>query len=188
MWNKLYRTEFLKSSGVEFNSIQSMEDFFFNIELIPKAKSVAALDCALYNYRKPSHETLVSAYNPNFFALSKKRYLSEKECLEALCAATAENMQLLYKIYIKHVISCGIRGFSKKARLTRSERKNNFKIYLNDGLTKDVAEKYNPTSSKMKIIKKIFAGEHTVLYACLCRAVSFAQNKLGTVYNRILKK
>jgi len=40
----------------------------------------------------------------------------------------------------------------------------------------------------MKIIKKIFAGEHTVLYACLCRAVSFAQNKLGTVYNRILKK
>ena len=81
-----------------------------------------------------------------------------------------------------------IRGFSKKARLTRSERKNNFKIYLNDGLTKDVAEKYNPTSSKMKIIKKIFAGEHTVLYACLCRAVSFAQNKLGTVYNRILKK
>lgn len=188
MWNKLYRTDFLKSSGVEFNSIQSMEDFFFNIELIPKAKSVAALDCALYNYRKPSHETLVSAYNPNFFALSKKRYLSEKECIEALGAATAENMQLLYKIYIKHVISCGIREFSKKARLTRRQRKNNFKIYLNDGLTKDVAEKYNPTSSKMKIIKKIFAGEHTVLYACLCRAVSFAQNKLGTVYNRILKK
>ena len=81
-----------------------------------------------------------------------------------------------------------IRGFSKKARLTRRQRKNNFKVYLNDGLTKDVAEKYNPTSSKMKIIKKIFAGEHTVLYACLCRAVSFAQNKLGTVYNRILKK
>ena len=49
MWNKLYRTEFLKSSGVEFNSIQSMEDFFFNIELIPKAKSVAALDFSCFD-------------------------------------------------------------------------------------------------------------------------------------------
>lgn len=188
MWNKLYRTEFLKSSGVEFNSIQSMEDFFFNIELIPKAKSVAVLDCALYNYRKPSHETLVSAYNPNFFALSKKRYLSEKKCLEVLGAATAENMQLLYSIYIKHIISCGTREFSKKARLTRPQRKNNFKIFLNDELTKEVVEKYNPAFLKMKTIKKIFTGGHTVLYAFLCRVVSFTQNKLGTVYNRILKK
>ncbi len=66
----------------------------------------------------------------------------------------------------------------KKARLTRRPAKeNNLKAqYLNDG-HKEVVEKYNPTSSKMKIIKKIYAGEHTVLYACLCRAVSFAQKK-----------
>ncbi len=188
MWNKLYRTEFLKVSGVEFNSIQSMEDFFFNIELIPKARCAETFDFPLYNYRKPFHETLASAYNPDYFLLSKKRYSAEKECLEATGAATAENMQLLYKIYIKHIISCGIRDFSKKAKLTNKQRKNNLNLYLNDELTKEVSEKYNPASLKMKLIKKAFAGRHIVISGYLCRTVSFVQNKFGTVYNRMLKK
>lgn len=188
MWNKLYRTEFLKSSGVQFNSIQSMEDYFFNILLFPKASCVATLDLPLYNYRKPTHETLVSTYNPNFFSLSKKRYVAEKECLETAGAVTAENMQMLYNIYIKHIISCGMRDFSKKAKLSCQQRKKKFKLYLNDDLTKDVLEKYEPTSVKMKTVKRIFVRKQVTLFGFLCRLASFMQNKLGTVYNRILKK
>ena len=188
MWNKLYSASLLKKSNADFTRLQIMEDFYYNIQVLPNAEKIVTVNREFYNYRKTFGETLSTAYNSSFFELSKKRFLSEKEALEKTTALTDYNMQIIYASFIKHIITCIIRDSGKKSGLSRKQCRGNIILYLNDDLTKEILTEYNPTSLKMRIIKKVFAGKHIVLSGYLCRTISFVQNKFGTVYNRMLKK
>ena len=154
MCNKLYRTEFVRGSGVHFNIIKSMEDFFYNIEIFEKAERVSVVDKALYNYRKPRGETLASAYNPDFFELSKKRYEAEKRFLKNMDAESSENTQVLCRSYFNHLISCLMRDSAENSGLKFSERLKRAETYFNDVLTVEVLEEYIPDST----VRRIFAS------------------------------
>lgn len=184
MCNKLYRAEFLKNNGVEFNTVQSMEDFFYNIEAFPMAREIVTIDKPFYIYRKPKHETLVSAYNPVFFELCKKRYDMQKCLLQSAALATDENIQALYLIYIKHLISCLSRNSSVQS-LSMKSKHDNIKKYLNDPLTEEILEFYMPTSLKMKLMANIFKKRNVLLAALVGRTVSFTQNKMGRLFSLI---
>lgn len=187
MWNKLYKTAFLKESGVEFNSIQSMEDFFYNAELFPLAKKVVVLNKAFYNYRKPKHETLATAYNPEFFELCKKRFFEEKACIEKLKADTEENLQCLYGIYVKHLIACCSRICSNNTRLNKNERKTKVREYLNDTVTVNIMNEFKPYSFKMKIAAAGFKTKSVFTAFVLGRAFNFINIKFSKIYSVIRK-
>lgn len=184
MCNKFYRLEFLKNSGVEFNSIQSMEDFFYNIEIFPLARKIRVLDKSLYIYRKPKHETLASAYNPAFFELCKKRYTTEKKCLSLLKADTNDNLQKLYLIYIKHLVSCLSRNASVKS-VTKKQKRSNVREYLNDPVTREILENFEPGSVKLKILTGIFKNRKYFIAGLAGKIILFTQKHLGKLFSRI---
>ena len=188
MWNKLYSADLLRKSEADFTRLQIMEDFYYNIQVLPNANRIVTVSKPFYNYRKTPGETLSSAYNPKFFELSKKRFLSEREALEKTGATTDNNMQIIYTSFVKHIITCIISDAGKKAGFSKKQRREHINLYLNDSLTKEVLEGFNPVSPKMKLIKKIFAGGSASAAAAFCKTVSFAQTKLGVIYNSILKK
>lgn len=187
MWNKIYRADFVKNSGVEFNTIQSMEDFFYNIELFEKAKCVISVEEVFYNYRRPVTETLATAYNKHFFDLCKKRYLAEVQFLKIMRADKEEHLQKLYQIYIKHVISCLIRDCSDKAGFKYRDKINRAKVYLYDEATCDVLEKYHPDSLKWKVIAGILSRKHHVCAVLMGKMAYVFQNKYKTLYGKIVK-
>ena len=49
-WNKLYRTDFLKSTNVKFPEGQYYEDTFFNLSLIPFNPKITVLTECFYHY------------------------------------------------------------------------------------------------------------------------------------------
>lgn len=51
VWNKVYRTEFVKECGAQFPSgVNIAEDFVFNIQLYTRARYIVVLDYCFYNY------------------------------------------------------------------------------------------------------------------------------------------
>ncbi len=188
MCNKLYRTDFLKNSGVEFNTIQSMEDFFYNIEIFPKAMSVITISESFYNYRKPKHETLVSAYNPMFFELCKKRYFAEKGCLETLETYTTNNIQYLCAIYVKHLITCFARLNAENTPLRHKEKIKKAKEYLEDEVTKDVLDTFIPQSFKMKFPVIVFKKKSVFGALLIGKMVGFVQNHSRKLYSAVRGK
>lgn len=155
-WNKLYRKAFLDKCGTKFEKTKLIEDFLFNIDLFSKASYIKVLSDNLYNYRKPSHETLVSAYAPEYFELCKRKYSLEKEYLRTVNAETEDNLQLIYFSYVKHLISVFIKNSSKKAKLSLKEQNQKIKAALEDESTQAVLNKYLPTGMIMKLFAFFF--------------------------------
>lgn len=187
MWNKIYNAKFVKESAIDFNSIKSMEDFFYNIEIFEKAKNVITTDRAFYNYRRSNRETLVSSYNSDFFELSKKRYLSEVNFLQKMNAFNQINEQILFRIFIKHIISCLSRDSAGNAQLNLIEKKKNAKKYLDDNITEYVFKSFNAMNIKFKIIKYIFVNKHYLMALILGKTNFLIQNKFKSIYHFLRK-
>lgn len=188
MCNKLYNANFVKRCNITFNTIKSMEDFFYNILIFEKANKVFTINRSFYNYRKPCRETLVSSYNKNFFELSKKRYLSEVDFLNSTNSYNIQNEQKLFKIFIKHLISCFIRDAAKNSDLTFKQRLQNSKFYLNDEITKSIIQSYKVDSIKFRIIINAFKNEHYLMSTFIGTLGYVFQSKFKIIYNTILKK
>lgn len=186
MCNKLYNMEFIRAQGVEFNTIKSMEDFFYNIEIFEYAKKIVSIDKAYYNYRKTGKETLVTAYNSEFFELSKKRYLAQKNLLEKKGAVKETNEQELYKIYMKHVVSCLIRDAAPNANLSFKARKKNVKMYIVDSVTKEVLDKYKPQGSSFKIITFLLKKKMIVTLSLVGKFAYIFQNDFKNLFRKIV--
>ena len=161
-WNKLYKKAFLIECGTRFEKTKLIEDFLFNIDLFSKASFIKVISDNLYNYRKPQHETLVSAYAPEFFDLCKRKYTLEKEYLNIVDAQTEEKMQLIYFSYIKHLISVFLKNSSKKSGLSKREQKEKIKAVLSDPVTEDVLNSYKPQNLPLTVLtlvlKRKWAG------------------------------
>ncbi len=151
-WNKLYKRSFLDACKTRFEQTKLIEDFLFNIELFGKATAIKTIPEPLYNYRKPAHETLVSAYAPQFFDLCKRKYALETAYLRAVGADTDEYCQLTYFMYVKHLISVFIKNRSPKAALSVKQQLAKIREVLRDETTKEVLSLYRPQGLVMKAV------------------------------------
>ena len=143
-WNKLYKKSFLDECAKPFEKTKLIEDFLYNIELFSKASFIKVIPDTLHNYRKPAHETLVSAYAPEFFELCKRKYSLEREFLKKVGGETEENLQLVYFSYVKHMISVFLKNRSEKAGLSIKEQIVKIKEVLNDETSQEVMKQYKP--------------------------------------------
>lgn len=108
-WNKLYKTAFLHSYNLSFESTKMIEDFLFNIQAFSKANQVKCIPKIYYNYRKPEHITLSSEYMDNFHLLCLRRMQEEHQLLVDLKCNSPKNFKILYQIHIKHIFSALVR-------------------------------------------------------------------------------
>lgn len=185
-WNKIYRREFLECFGAAFEETKLIEDFLFNIQVFSRAKHIEIMDEALYFYRRPAHETLVSKYAPEFFDLCKRKYLLEKQFLHECGAAIPEYQQVILSSYIRHFISVLIRNRSVNAHLSHAQQIAQIRQMLSDPVTQEVLDAYDPEGMKMKVI--VYTMRHRMVRTCamigLC--ADFAQTHLKTLFKKYL--
>ncbi len=156
LWNKLYRARLLRDSGVILPPLRNMEDFFYNIEVFPKAREIIVIPQPFYHYRKPARETLVSAYNPQFFELCKKRNEAEKAYIKKMDVWTEENLQKLDRIHLNHLISCMIKNTAKNSPLTSKEQKQKARQILDDPHTRAMLKHIRCKGLKYAIVLLVF--------------------------------
>lgn len=186
-WNKIYRKGFLDAAGIQFEKTKLIEDFLFNIALFGCAEQIASVDVALYYYRRPAHETLVSKYAPEFFSLSKRKYMLEEEFLRSCNSLTAEYQDLIRLGYVKHLVSTVLKNRSKTSGLTKKEQKEKIREMMNDPLTAEVLENFVPTDGKYRLIRNAFFAKQDELVLFYCTGIDFVQRNLLTLYRRLLK-
>ncbi len=176
--NKAYRREFVQNLSTRFEKTKLIEDFLYNIEVFGAAKTVRSIDEAFYFYRKPTHVTLASSYNPEFFSLAKRKFSLEEEFLRNNNAYCGECLQQILKGYIKHYISAVVRNRSKSAALSRKEQKKLAKEMLEDEVTQRVLEEFEPTGAVFKILTGMMKKNKVGSIVTLCATVNFAQQRV----------
>lgn len=169
-WNKAYNREFLLKANHRFENTKLIEDFLFNVFLFQKSENIKVISDCLYNYRKPAHQTLANSYSPEFLELSKRKFNLEKELLENTGCATEENLQFIYFVFIKHLISY----FVRNRVLSKKEQKSLIKSALNDNFVLDILSKYEPSGIVMKIVTFLLKTKRVTL----CRLLAITINKI----------
>ncbi len=185
MHNKVYKMSFLKEHPVDFVKMNLMEDFFYNVQVFENATSVESVDYVFYNYRRPAKATLATVYRKDFFALSKKRYVTLMRFLNKMGVNTEENRQLVYNSFLKHLIACFSRDAG--AKLPFAQKRKNAKMYLEDPVTTDVLAKYDSNSKKMKMIVRSFKSGNKMQAMLLGEIVYLFQNKFRFLYRKLIK-
>ncbi len=148
-WNKLYSRSFLNSFSLRFENTPLIEDFLFNIAVFDKTDAVKIIPDALYRYRKPTHETLVSRYHPEFFDLCCRKYLLERAFLASHGALNDETFSVIAEAHLKHVISVVIRNRSKKAGLTFGEKLTRIRRMLVADVTAEALSRCRPAGIRL---------------------------------------
>ena len=159
-WNKAYNREFLLSCNHLFENTKLIEDFLFNVYLFQKSDKIKVIGNCLYNYRKPAHQTLASSYSPEFLELSKRKFSLEKELLENTGCDSEENLQFVYYVFIKHLLSY----FVRNKVLSKKEQKELIRSALNDSFVTEILSKYKPNGIMMKFIA--YALRHKQINLC----------------------
>ena len=180
-WNKVYRKEFLKQNNAEFFKTKLIEDFLFNIKILYKAQLVTVIPNRLYNYRRPHHQTLVNTYNPYFFCIAKRKHILEIDFLETTHQQTESNLQYVYFMYIKHLVSYFIRNRNKSYK----EQKKLIAEALNDELTTHIFKHYRP-HGKEKIIFNILKTKNPSLCLITAKAIGFLKKNFIRLTKRVL--
>ena len=186
--NKVYRREFLLEHRARFEKTKLIEDFLFNIMMFEKAEKITAIPDPLYFYRKPAHETLASAYAPDFFELSKRKYLLEAAFLDKCNALTEENVALIRLNYLKHIVSAVIRNHSAASGLSRKQQMEKTEAMLQDPLTVSVMKDYIPDGWKNKLLRHAVCSRNSGLVMLLCLGIAFLQKNMVSVYRRMLNR
>lgn len=158
-WNKVYNREFLLKANHEFEATKLIEDFLYNIVLFQKTEKIKVIDSCLYNYRKPAHQTLANSYSPEFLNLSKRKFTLEKEFLKNTGCDSQDNLQYIYYVFIKHLLSYFVRNRAKAAKLSVKEQKQLIKAALSDELVASVLNDYRPKGLALKVITFFFKTE-----------------------------
>lgn len=183
MWNKVYRTDFLRQNPVEFVKTTLMEDFFYNMQAFSQAGHVEVCDYAFYHYRRPYQATLATVYRKDFFELSKQRYRTYEDFLQKKGVEDQQYWQMAYVSYVKHLLAC----FSRDAgcRLSGKQRRELGRQYLNDPLTVEILEKYQAESRKLRLIVTVLKTKNIWMAVALGACIHLFQNKLKTLYHKI---
>ncbi len=175
-WNKAYKREFLAEIGCEFESTKLIEDFLYNIQLFQKSERIKVIENCLYNYRKPAHQTLASSYSPDFLKLAKQKFTLEKEFLINTGCHNNENLQYIYFIFIKHLLSYFVRNRSKAAKLSAKGQKQLIKDALGDKLVTEILEEYHPSGFALKVLTYILKTKKINLCYIASAMIDFIKN------------
>ena len=176
VWNKVYKRTLLLESGALFENAKITEDCYFNLLLFQKTAKIKVISDCLYNYRKPVSQTLTNSYSPEFLELSKRKFILEKELLENTGCNNEENLQFIYYVFIKHLLSYFVRNRAKSAKLSPKQQKELISAALNEQVVYEIILKYKPKGLAMKVIAYILRHKKITLCYTMAQLVELIRN------------
>ncbi len=122
-WNKLYRTDFMKSVGASFPAQTLCEDFLMNCSVWDSASAIALVDGCYYHYVKSSDEALTQRYREDYFDIMDSRFAAIRNLMERNGLYGGKIRCELCKMHIKHLVAGMTKLFNPKAGLKARARR-----------------------------------------------------------------
>ena len=169
VWNKVYKTDFIKTNNIVFKDYKYGEDRIFNADVLERAPNVKAIPDILYNYNIDKSVSLISGYIPEKFSACTE--INSK--FSELCG----DKSVTDYMFIKSVLSCMTVLFAENCRLTHSQKLSEIKKVINHESVSETAEN-RQDSLYMEIIRRIIKTKSVRLNFLLAFAVSLCQKNL----------
>ena len=173
-WNKLYKTEFLKKTGVEMPLGEIFEDTAFHLELLKHSPKIAVYSKCFYHYVQ-NMGSVTKKYNPEKLELIKKRAKQLKEVttgIDSYC--DFYYIKSIFSSFIDMFLSCEKRKI--KDLIKEEIAENDFKNAVQNA---DFCGRYNKV-----IIKVAKSGNYRKIYN-FSKVCFFLKYKLRKLFLKV---
>lgn len=185
VWNKLYRTAFIRDNSLHFDDFLSGEDRLFNIKTYAEIKRFGCIDKPFYRYFLRGQQTLANRYVENRFDSSLLCHRALIESYEQMGLYKEKNRAYIDFAFIKTVMSCFTQLNSKGCKKSLSEKKEYIAEVLKNEYVKSALFADDDEFSYSKIINKILKSNNKMLIYLTSKGIYLMQFKLNTLYLRI---
>lgn len=179
-WNKLYKTSYLNKNKFSFQKgLSLVEDIVFNDKALTQTKNIEYVNTPLYHYVSRSRPTLVKQYHKDSFELHKLGFKSRKNVIFSLFGINRKTQELLAKSHINGIRYCCSNMFNYKNDLDFKAKYNNIKAMLNDELTLEHANYFQPENISDKLVKFVILSKLPTLLFIMYKLRSLRKKKVG---------
>ncbi len=182
VWNKAFLRKMLIENNITFPDLKYGEDRIFCARCLKHARGIKITDEILYDYIIDSSLSLISGwYDKKFYACNE--IYREFSTLSDMCGIQNDKRDIKY-MYMKSVLSCLTVLYSKKCKLSKSEkRKENEKIISSDEISRVLDIKSD--NPKDEIIRRILTSKNSALSAMLAKTVVFVQENMTSLFLKL---
>lgn len=130
-WNSIYKASIIRENNIRFCDSVFYEDYFFNLDFIRHAGSLATLDSAGYHYFKRVNGSITNRFAKDYFELSYKRVKSMYEfCIENKIS-DRETGNILAGRLLRYTLSALARNNNPLSDMNAKDRKKWFEEVCN---------------------------------------------------------
>lgn len=169
-WNKLYKTDFLKSNNIIFDKgISLVEDMLFNSKVYINSYKILFINNALYHYIDRPAISLIKKYHENSFELIVLKSIALNDFLKSWNVESDIKNIILAENINQGIRYCINNMFSFKNDLKEFDKIKNIRMMLRHEETLKYISYYNAVSPHDKLYKKIIINEAVLMLYLLCK-------------------
>lgn len=176
-WNKLYRTDFIKSNSLSFQKgLSVIEDIEFQSRVFPLVKKIQFVSDVTYHYMNRNRQTLSKKYNSDLLFLYEKRLHLYRDMM--LCLGVDENIinRRLNELSFIDFSYCVLLIFFSYPDLFDKQRNKELRKVLDNSFYKHQIKYYHAKGIKDFIKKKLFETHFvfgiTILFFIISRKIT----------------
>ncbi|MEG0692312.1 MAG: glycosyltransferase family 2 protein [Oscillospiraceae bacterium] len=188
VWNKLFKTEFIKENQISFEDFMSGEDRLFNIHTFQHITRFGCIDKPYYRYFLRGQQTLANRYVKNRFDASLKCHIELIDSYKAMGLYNEQNRAYIDFAFIKSVVSCFTQLNSKGCDMTFTMKKDYIAEVLQNEYVKSALRASDDEIGYSKIINAILRSNHKSLIYLTAKGIFLMQFKFNAIYLNLKHK
>jgi glycosyltransferase involved in cell wall biosynthesis len=189
IWNKCYRLELLRQSGVRFEDRLVTEDVFFNLRQCEGWESLCALDTAALHYRhRSAHTSITGRFVPDYFEQNRERVQELLALYDRWGCADAHVLAVLGGIYARYLFAAIERLYDPRSGVAAAGRRAFLRARFDagqDALFARVIPHASPAGALSRAMAAALKTRNAALCLLIGRSVRFARVKLPGLFTRL---
>ena len=170
-WNSIYKASVIRENNIKFSDFIFYEDYFFNLDFIKCAKSLATLENGGYHYFKRVNGSITNRFSKDYFELSYNRI----ESMYDFCAESGvfnnEVRNILGNRLLRYTLSALSRNNNPLSDMKIIDRKKWFVDICNLPLYSLLLPEVKSSNIAFEILKKSILGKKSMLPIILGKIV-----------------
>ena len=187
-WNKLWRTDRIRSLNLRYETVKLIEDVLFTAEYLKDARSVVVISGMPYHYAKRRGFSLTGANAfsaKEYWELLERRVRTLKDLLEDWGAFDDDARSTLGGLYCRFVVSALERTFFSGESWTHADRVSWLAEMREGDLFKALVPYARSTSMPVKMAVSALQAKSDLGILAIARMTYFAHNHSYTLFTRL---
>ena len=185
MWNKLYRLDIVRQSGVRLPQLDLFEDGIFNLQLLPHLKKVVLSSRCFVHYLQREGQSLTKRYHPQKLSSLDQLVETMEAYILSVDGPQAEAMHYCFYYYLKTQLSGFTDLFFPSANLTAKQRKQMIRRQVETERYRRAAVEAQTTGLFNRVVLWVAKSRRVWLIHPFCRLIYLLKYRMRRLFFKL---